>query len=82
MVVLKTNHGDIKIALDNAYAMNEGKRLFNSYNYSGCHAHGRGAIGPALMDDRWIYGAAPANQEWDTRCSPPALSFCAVPVLP
>jgi cytochrome c oxidase cbb3-type subunit 3 len=48
-------------SLDNAYAMNEGKRLFDSYNCSGCHAHGGGAIGPALMDDRWIYGAAPAN---------------------
>jgi cytochrome c oxidase cbb3-type subunit 3 len=48
-------------SLDNAYAMNEGKRLFDSYNCTGCHAHGGGAIGPALMDARWIYGAEPAN---------------------
>jgi cytochrome c oxidase cbb3-type subunit 3 len=46
---------------ENAYAMNEGKRLFDSYNCSGCHAHGGGAIGPALMDAGWIYGSAPAN---------------------
>jgi cytochrome c oxidase cbb3-type subunit 3 len=46
---------------DNAYAINEGKRLFDSYNCTGCHAHGGGAIGPALMDERWIYGAEPAN---------------------
>jgi cytochrome c oxidase cbb3-type subunit 3 len=46
---------------ENAYAMNEGKRLFESYNCAGCHAHGGGAIGPALMDDRWIYGSEPAN---------------------
>jgi cytochrome c oxidase cbb3-type subunit III len=46
---------------DNAYAMNEGKRLFDSYNCSGCHAHGGGAIGPPLMDDLWIYGSEPAN---------------------
>jgi cytochrome c oxidase cbb3-type subunit 3 len=46
---------------ENAYAMNEGKRLFDSYNCSGCHAHGGGAIGPALMDATWIYGDAPAN---------------------
>jgi cytochrome c oxidase cbb3-type subunit III len=46
---------------ENAYAMNEGKRLFAAYNCTGCHAHGGGAIGPALMDDRWIYGAAPAD---------------------
>jgi len=46
---------------ENAYAMNEGKRLFDSYNCTGCHAHGGGAIGPALMDDRWIYGSGPLN---------------------
>jgi cytochrome c oxidase cbb3-type subunit 3 len=46
---------------ENAYALNEGKRLFESYNCVGCHAHGGGAIGPALMDDRWIYGSAPEN---------------------
>jgi cytochrome c oxidase cbb3-type subunit III len=46
---------------NNAYAINEGKRLFDSYNCSGCHAHGGGAIGPPLMDQRWIYGSDPAN---------------------
>jgi cytochrome c oxidase cbb3-type subunit III len=46
---------------DNAYAINEGKRLFDSYNCTGCHAHGGGAIGPALMDERWIYGSEPAH---------------------
>jgi cytochrome c oxidase cbb3-type subunit 3 len=47
--------------LENAYAMNEGKRLFEAYNCHGCHAHGGGSMGPALMDARWIYGAEPAN---------------------
>jgi cytochrome c oxidase cbb3-type subunit 3 len=41
----------------NAYALNEGKRLFSAYNCSGCHANGGGAIGPALIDDEWTYGA-------------------------
>ena len=45
----------------NAYAISEGQRLFEQYNCSGCHAHGGGAIGPALMDDEWIYGNSPAN---------------------
>jgi len=45
----------------NAYAMAEGKRLFDSYNCSGCHAHGGGGMGPPLMDDQWIYGSRPAN---------------------
>jgi cytochrome c oxidase cbb3-type subunit 3 len=45
----------------NAYGMSEGKRLFDYYNCSGCHAHGGGGMGPALMDDDWIYGDHPAN---------------------
>jgi cytochrome c oxidase cbb3-type subunit III len=44
---------------NNAFAMSEGKRLFSQMNCVGCHAHGGGAIGPALMDDKWIYGSQP-----------------------
>jgi len=44
---------------ENAYALSEGKRLFAQMNCVGCHAHGGGAIGPALMDDKWIYGSQP-----------------------
>jgi cytochrome c oxidase cbb3-type subunit 3 len=41
---------------NNAYQLSEGKRLFSWFNCVGCHAHGGGNIGPALMDDKWIYG--------------------------
>jgi cytochrome c oxidase cbb3-type subunit 3 len=44
---------------DSAYAVSEGKRLYMAYNCVGCHAHGGGAIGPALMDSVWIYGSRP-----------------------
>ena len=44
---------------DNAFALNQGKQLFDQMNCSGCHAHGGGAIGPPLMDDKWIYGSQP-----------------------
>jgi len=44
---------------DNAFALNEGQRLFEWFNCSGCHAHGGGALGPALMDDKWLYGSEP-----------------------
>jgi cytochrome c oxidase cbb3-type subunit 3 len=44
---------------DSAYAVSEGKRLYNAYNCVGCHAHGGGAIGPPLMDSVWIYGSRP-----------------------
>jgi cytochrome c oxidase cbb3-type subunit 3 len=45
----------------NAYAISQGQRLYEQYNCSGCHSHGGGGIGPALMDDEWIYGSSPAN---------------------
>jgi len=44
---------------ENAYALSEGKRLFSAFNCVGCHAHGGGAIGPPLMDEKWIYGSGP-----------------------
>jgi cytochrome c oxidase cbb3-type subunit 3 len=46
---------------ENAYAVSEGKRLYNQFNCSGCHFHGGGGIGPPLMDDQWIYGSQPEN---------------------
>jgi cytochrome c oxidase cbb3-type subunit 3 len=45
----------------NAWAISEGKRLFTHFNCAGCHANGGGGIGPALMDDEWIYGFDAAN---------------------
>jgi cytochrome c oxidase cbb3-type subunit 3 len=45
----------------NAFSISEGQRLYEWFNCNGCHANGGGAIGPALMDDVWIYGSAPAN---------------------
>jgi cytochrome c oxidase cbb3-type subunit III len=46
---------------NNAYAQSEGQRLYNAYGCVGCHANGGGGMGPALMDDKWIYGSAPEN---------------------
>ena len=46
---------------DNANALSDGKRLFSQYNCTGCHANGGGGIGPALMDNKWIYGAEAPN---------------------
>jgi cytochrome c oxidase cbb3-type subunit 3 len=44
---------------ENAYALSEGKHLYSYMNCVGCHAHGGGGMGPALMDDKWIYGYEP-----------------------
>jgi cytochrome c oxidase cbb3-type subunit 3 len=43
----------------NAYAVSEGATLYNEYNCVGCHAHGGGGMGPALIDKDWIYGYKP-----------------------
>ena len=45
----------------NSHAIAEGKKLYGQFNCSGCHANGGGAIGPALMDDEWIYGSTAEN---------------------
>ena len=47
---------------ENAQALADGKRLYEWFNCSGCHAtNGGGDKGPALMDDVWIYGSEPAD---------------------
>jgi cytochrome c oxidase cbb3-type subunit 3 len=46
---------------ENAYSVNQGKRLFRWYNCSGCHAGGGGNMGPPLMDKEWLYGDRPAE---------------------
>ena len=46
---------------DNAWAVAEGKRLYEWFNCVGCHAHGGGGMGPPLMDEKWIYGSSPQN---------------------
>src|SRR3954467_822098 len=49
----------------NAWAINQGERLYEQYNCVGCHFHGGGGIGPPLMDEKWIYGSEP-EQIWAT----------------
>ena len=41
---------------DNAAAVITGMGLYKAYNCAGCHSNGGGGMGPALMDDVWIYG--------------------------
>jgi cytochrome c oxidase cbb3-type subunit 3 len=40
----------------NANALARGQQLYSQMNCVGCHAHGGGGMGPALMDDEWRYG--------------------------
>jgi cytochrome c oxidase cbb3-type subunit 3 len=36
--------------------VSQGKQFYKAFNCSGCHANGGGGMGPALMDEKWIYG--------------------------
>jgi cytochrome c oxidase cbb3-type subunit 3 len=45
----------------NAYQVAQGKTNFAQFNCNGCHANGGGGSGPALMDDKWIYGGSIDN---------------------
>jgi cytochrome c oxidase cbb3-type subunit III len=49
---------DARAALydNNANAISKGQQLFGMMNCVGCHSHGGGGMGPALMDDEWRYG--------------------------
>ncbi len=45
---------------DQARDVNDGKRFYRWYNCNGCHGGGGGGgMGPALMDNEWIYGREP-----------------------
>ena len=42
--------------LNSKQVVMEGKALYQAHNCNGCHSNGGGGMGPALMDDEWIYG--------------------------
>jgi cytochrome c oxidase cbb3-type subunit III len=56
-----TRRGEQAPFQESAWAVSEGKRLFENFNCVGCHSHGGGGMGPPLMDAAWIYGSRPAN---------------------
>src|SRR4029078_9149496 len=56
---------------NNAPALAEGQQLFNQMNCVGCHSHGGGGMGPALMDDEWRYGGGVDQNDDDTFTRPP-----------
>jgi cytochrome c oxidase cbb3-type subunit 3 len=43
---------------NNSPALAQGQQLFMQMNCVGCHAHGGGGMGPALMDSEWRYGGS------------------------
>ena len=63
--VTASNHRTNPYAND-AVALQDGYRLFNWYNCSGCHGgHAGGGMGPSLRDETWMYGSRD-DQIFDT----------------
>lgn len=47
---------------DDPGAVERGMKYFVQFNCVGCHApNGAGGMGPALSNNTWLYGSAPAN---------------------
>jgi cytochrome c oxidase cbb3-type subunit 3 len=46
---------------NNPDAVEAGRGLYAAFNCSGCHAGGGGGFGPALSDDKWLYGGSLEN---------------------
>lgn len=42
-------------------AIATGKQLYAAFNCNGCHAGGGGGMGPALTDDKWLFGSSLPN---------------------
>jgi cytochrome c oxidase cbb3-type subunit 3 len=57
---------DVYVAMNrtyeaNAYQLSQGKRLYEWFNCTGCHANGGGGVGPAFLDGWWRYGPGPVS---------------------
>jgi cytochrome c oxidase cbb3-type subunit 3 len=46
---------------ENAYHVSQGKKYYTWFNCVGCHHQGGGGSGPALIDDKWVYGGSIEN---------------------
>lgn len=46
---------------EDSWSIYAGGRLYAWLNCVGCHLNGGGGIGPAFIDDEWIYGSDPVN---------------------
>ena len=52
-----TKYNENPLATD-PVALQDGRRLFDWFNCSGCHGgHAGGGMGPSLRDEVWIYGS-------------------------
>jgi len=59
-IIAQTSAEGRRIANDPAQ-VEQGRQLYAQMNCVGCHAHGGGGMGPALMDKVWIYGGSVEN---------------------
>ncbi len=51
----------MRAVMDDPEQIAAGGQLYLAMNCVGCHSHGGGGMGPALIDDVWIYGGEIEN---------------------
>jgi cytochrome c oxidase cbb3-type subunit 3 len=51
----------MRAIMDDPEQIAAGRQLYLAMNCVGCHSHGGGGMGPALIDDTWIYGSEIEN---------------------
>lgn len=51
----------MRAVMDDPEQIAAGRQLYLAMNCVGCHSHGGGGMGPALIDDTWIYGGEIEN---------------------
>ena len=51
----------MRAIMDDPEEIAAGRQLYLAMNCVGCHSHGGGGMGPALIDDTWIYGGEIEN---------------------
>lgn len=51
----------MRAIMDDPDQIAAGQQLYLAMNCVGCHSHGGGGMGPALIDDVWIYGSEIEN---------------------
>lgn len=58
---LREQSAAMRAIMDDPEQIAAGRQLYLAMNCVGCHSHGGGGMGPALIDDTWIYGGEIEN---------------------
>lgn len=58
---VREESAEMRAIMDDPEIIAAGRQLYLAMNCVGCHSHGGGGMGPALIDRTWIYGGEIEN---------------------